>query len=102
MHFQLVSILQKFCAKYGILLSNLHNYLLVSSKELNLVIKNPKRLDVLFCMKLSKLFNTSIEYWLNIRNTYLISDTKKKLSIDKFKKYEKFKIDYEKITPFRI
>lgn len=81
-------LLEEFVKPYGLTQKRLSELLDVGIKTLSEIYNKKRGISPVMALKLSNLFGTTAEFWLNAQNAYDLyaSYTKEKDNIDKIKK----------------
>ena len=81
-------LLEEFVKPYGLTQKQLCEYLNVGIKTISEIYNQKRGISPVMALKLSKLFNTTPEFWLNAQSSYdlYIAYEKQKSEIDKIKK----------------
>jgi len=81
-------LLEEFVKPYGLTQKQLCNFLNVGIKTISEIYNQKRGISPVMALKLSKLFGTTAEFWLNAQSNYdlYIAYEKQKEEIDKIKK----------------
>ena len=79
---------EEFMPDYGLSVASLANLLSVSRQSINEVVREKRALSTQMAFRLSRLFGTSVEFWLNLQR-----------KVDIWESLAIYEEEFEKITP---
>ncbi len=81
-------LIEEFVKPYGLTQKQLCDFLNVGIKTISEIYNKKRGISPVMALKLSKLFGTTAEFWLNAQSSYdlYIAYEKQKAEIDKIKK----------------
>jgi addiction module HigA family antidote len=92
----------EFLAVYQLTISKVAKEISISSAQLNNIVNNKQKISIPVALRLSKFFGTTAEFWIELQNTYDLSQAAKdsKLSsvLKNIKKAQKLKDETHIIT----
>jgi addiction module HigA family antidote len=92
----------EYLAVYQLPISKVAKEISISSAQLNNIVNNKQKISISVALRLAKFFDTTLEYWVNLQNTYdlaqAVKDSELTAILKNIKKAQKPKIQARLVT----